>query len=69
MPKGTKAAANKVKPGKASSPMTKPVATTIVGDIPTAFLTLEERPKHAVSGRSARVASVISKSSAGPTKP
>jgi len=49
--------------------MTKPVATTIVGDIPTAFLTLEERPKHAVSGRSARVASVISKSSAGPTKP
>ena len=68
MPKGTKAAAS-IKQGKASSPMTKPVATTIVGDIPTASLSLEERPKHAISGRSANVGSVLNKSSAGPTKP
>lgn len=68
MPKGTKAAAN-VKQGKASSPMTKPVATTIIGDIPTASLSLEDRPKHAISGRAAMVSSVINKSSAGPTKP
>ena len=69
MPKGTKAAANKVKPGKASSPMTKPTATAIVGNIPTASLTNDERPQHVVSGRSANVASVVNKSSAGPTKP
>lgn len=69
IPKGTKAAANKAKPGKASSPMTKPAATIIVGDIPTASLTTEERPQHAVSGRSAMVASVVNKSSVGPTKP
>jgi len=68
MPKGTKAAAN-VKQGKASSPMTKPVSTAIVGDIPTASLATDERPKHAMSGRSAMVSSVINKSSAGPTKP
>jgi len=68
MPKGTKAAAN-VKQGKASSPMTKPASTAIVGNIPTAALTNEERPKHVASGRSAMVSSVISKSSAGPTKP
>ncbi|WP_426356903.1 ribonuclease E [Pseudocolwellia sp. HL-MZ19] len=68
MPKGTKAAAS-VKQGKASSPMTKPTATAIVGNIPTAALTNEERPKHVASGRSAMVSSVISKSSAGPTKP
>ncbi|WP_441002541.1 ribonuclease E [Pseudocolwellia agarivorans] len=68
MPKGTKAAAS-VKQGKASSPMTKPVATAIVGNIPTAALTNEERPKHVASGRSAMVSSVINKSSAGPTKP
>jgi len=68
MPKGTKAAAN-VKQGKASSPMTKPVSTAIVGNIPTASLATDERPKHAISGRSAMVSSVINKSSAGPTKP
>ncbi|WP_076417845.1 ribonuclease E [Colwellia sp. UCD-KL20] len=68
MPKGTKAAAN-IKQGKASSPMTKPVATAIVGNIPTASLSIEERPKHTISGRAAMVSSVINKSSAGPTKP
>jgi len=54
---------------RASSPMTKPETTSIIGDIPTAWMTSEDRITHQSSGRTASIAHVINKSNAGPTKP
>jgi len=68
MPKGTKAAA-RIKPGKASAPMAKPVTASVSGELPTAFRTNDERPNHSMSAKRAMVSNVVSKSSAGPTKP
>ena len=54
--------------GKASAPMTKPETVNSSGDIPTASIANEDRQNATVSGRTAMVADVISKSSAQMTK-
>ncbi len=53
----------------ASSPMAKPVTINTVNELPTAFFSNEERNNHLTSGKAASLASVTSKSAAGPTKP
>ncbi|MGB1261407.1 MAG: ribonuclease E [Cognaticolwellia sp.] len=63
-----KAAAGK-KSGKASAPMTKPETIVSDGVIPRDFISSEDRALHAKSGKSAMVAHVTSRHSAGPTKP
>lgn len=63
-----KAAAGKA-PGKASAPMTKPETIVSNGTIPTDFVTSEQRMAHSKSEKSAMIAHVTSRHSAGPTKP
>mgnify|MGYP003669263211 CR=1 FL=1 len=63
-----KAAANKTS-GKASAPMTKPETIISSGAIPRDFVAAEHRTLHTTSGRTALVANVTSRTSAGPTKP
>ena len=63
-----KASANKAG-GKASAPMTKPETVTTSGVIPRDFVATEHRTAHATSGKTALVANVTSRNSAGPTKP
>ena len=63
-----KAAANKA-PGKASAPMTKPETIVSNGTIPTDFVASEQRLVHSKSEKSAMIAHVTSRHSAGPTKP
>ena len=58
----------KNKQGKASAPMTKPETIVTTGDIPNAAFGNEERQGLVVSGRSAMLADVVSKSSAATTK-
>jgi ribonuclease E len=58
---------NQIK-GKASAPMTKPLTVTSHGEIPTAAVSLDERPSIATSGRSAMIADATSQSSAEATK-
>jgi len=55
--------------GRATSPMTKTETITTINDIPTSSMASEDRVVHSVSGRSAITADVVSRSSAGPTKP
>jgi ribonuclease E len=57
------------KPGKSSSPMTKTETITMINEIPTDFVTNENRKEHASSGKMAMVSDAISRSGAGPTKP
>jgi len=54
--------------GKASAPMTKPETIVSSGDIPTASFSSDERNNAVISGRTAMIADVVNKSSAGPTK-
>jgi ribonuclease E len=63
-----KASANKPA-GKASAPMTKPETVTSSGVIPRDFVAAENRTSHVTSGKTALVANVSSRNSAGPTKP
>ena len=63
-----KASANKPG-GKASAPMTKPETVTSSGVIPRDFVAAEHRTSHLTSGKTALVANVTSRNSAGPTKP
>tara|TARA_R110000737_G_scaffold337656_1_gene358019 strand:+ start:25 stop:3120 length:3096 start_codon:yes stop_codon:yes gene_type:complete len=63
-----KAAASKTS-GKASAPMTKPETIVSSGVIPRDFVASEQRTSHTQSGKSALVANVTSRNSAGPTKP
>mgnify|MGYP001947948932 FL=1 len=55
--------------GRASAVMTKPETISTINDIPTAFIATEDRPAHAISGKTAITADAVSRSSAGPTKP
>jgi len=57
------------KPGKSSAPMTKTETITMINEIPTDFVTSENRMEHTSSGRVAMVAHAISRSAAGATKP
>ena len=58
----------KNKQGKASAPMTKPDTIVSNGEIPTAAYSNDERHGLMVSGRTAMIADVVSKSSAAATK-
>ena len=49
--------------------MTKPETVTTSGVIPRDFVATEHRTAHATSGKTALVANVTSRNSAGPTKP
>jgi ribonuclease E len=55
--------------GKASSAMAKPETISTVKEIPSAFIASADRPVHTTSGRVAGTAHVVSRSSAGATKP
>ena len=55
--------------GKASAPMTKPETIASNGTIPTDFVASEQRLAHSKSEKSAMIAHVTSRHSAGPTKP
>jgi len=61
--------ASKQLSGNASSPMTKTETITTMNDIPTASMPADERKTHQASGRTAITSDVISRSSAGMTKP
>jgi len=54
--------------GRASSPMTKTETITTMNEIPRSYMANEDRMAHQVSGRSAIVADVTSRSSAEMTK-
>ena len=56
-------------PGKASAPMTKPETIISNGTIPKDFVASEQRLAHSKSEKSALIAHVTSRHSAGPTKP
>jgi ribonuclease E len=62
-------ASSKKAAGKASAPMTKPETVETSGTIPRDFVAAENRAAHATSGKTALVANVTSRTSAGPTKP
>ena len=55
-------------PGHAFSPMTKTETITTMNELPRKFMANEDRMSHQVSGRTAIVADVTSRSSAGMTK-
>jgi len=49
--------------------MAKPETVHEMKELPTAFVSKENRAIHNASGRSATTADVLNRSSAGPTKP
>lgn len=55
--------------GRATAPMTKTETITTMNAIPTSFMADNDRPVHQSSGKTAIIADVANRSSAGATKP
>ena len=55
--------------GRATAPMTRTETITTINDIPTSFMADDDRLPHQTSGRTAVISDVVSRSTAGATKP